>query len=206
MAGGCGCGYASGAQGFLAFGAGSGPAGAPPQGGSVTVSYTLPPGTATRGVDYSGLLATDSTVVVPVYGTVIKPFYATADNLVEGVEVVRGKLAPGAGYYVGQQDEASVNLVDRPPVVSVEETDPNSAEPVYDIDGNETKDNATLTFTRKDGDATKSLAFAYSLGGTADSSDYTIDGPLSFRAYETSITRVFAPVQDGVAEPAETSW
>lgn len=82
-------------------------------------------------------------------------------------------------------------------VVTVTATDPDASEAGPDP--------GTFTFSRT-GDTTSAISVTYSISGTAtNGSDYaTITGTINFAAGETSVALPITPIDDAIAEGAET--
>ncbi len=170
-----GCG---GGAGFLAFSlTGCGP-GAPGS-YSVTVNYSLPAESgdpfstvyAKPGEDYVGPLAAGRSVSVPYQSTVLVPYYARADNLVEGGEYVHATILAGVGY-TGAGNGGEATITDNPPVVSI---DGGAGLSESASTGNVGHD-AVYTLTRRGGDlgAVLDVNFEADVGTATAGSDYKI--------------------------------
>ena len=170
--------------------------------GALTVNYTVA-GTAVLGTDYTGIATPGTTKTVSFAAgaaTAIVTVDPTADSVVEVDETVALTLATGTGYTVGTRnavvgtitnDDSTVTLAVSPPRV----TENGSTNLLY-------------TFTRT-GFTNNALSVNYSIGGTADGSDYTgatpgIDKTISFAAGATTATLIIDPTADSVDEVDET--
>ena len=156
-------------------------------------------GTATNGIDYSGIGGAVSLVVIPANqasaDVAIEPF---PDNLVEGPETVSVELAASSAYLIGSPASATVTIADDPPLVSVTATDPDAAEAGPDP--------GSFTFTRSGGKLAASLSVGFSRSGTAThGADYAaIGASVTIPAGQAAAAVTITPIDDSLLEGAET--
>jgi uncharacterized protein YjlB len=163
---------------------------------ALDVDYTVT-GTATAGNDYVVLSGT-ATLAIGEATTVVT--ITPVDDLdVEGDETVILTLVADAAYIIGDDDEATVTIVDNDvlPTIEVAASDATATEA-----GPTT---AAYTLTRT-GDLTNTLAVDYTVTGTATSgSDYVaLSGTATFAAAASTAIVTVTPVDDALVEGNET--
>jgi hypothetical protein len=163
---------------------------------ALDVDYTVT-GTATAGDDYVVLSGT-ATLAIGEATTVVT--ITPVDDLnVEGDETVILTLVADAAYTIGDDDEATVTIVDNDvlPTVEVAASDATATE------AGPTTGAYTLTRT---GDLTNTLAVDYTVTGTATSgSDYVaLSGTATFAAASATAVVTVTPVDDVLVEGDET--
>ena len=162
-------------------------------GSPLTVNYTVG-GTATAGADYQALAGT---IVIPANSaSVVLPITPIDDALGEIGETV--VITVAQGLYDIVQAAAAATISDNESLVSITVTQSAGAE--------QGSAPATFTVTRAGGNQTAGLAVGYSLSGTAGSGDYTASpsGSVVIPANQSSATITITPIDDAVAEAAET--
>ncbi len=166
--------------------------------GDLTVYYTIG-GTATPA-DYQPTL-TGSHVIPAGEFSASAAVTPIDDGEQEVSETVELKLVQGPGYDRGLSTMGTVTIADNDPdppeiTVSAEATDPAADEAGLDP--------AEFTVTRL-GPTGSPLTVYYTLGGTADTADYTpLPGQVDIPADETSATISVMPIDDPDDEPLET--
>jgi ELWxxDGT repeat protein len=172
---------------------------------ALTVNYTVG-GTATLGTDYTGIAATPATKTVSFAAgssTAIVTVDPTADSTVEADETVALTLATGTGYTVGTTTPVTGTITNDDvalPVITL------AVSPASVLENGTA--NLVYTFSRT-GPTTSALTVNYSIGGTADASDYTGASPgtgktITFAAGSATATLTIDPTADSTVEPNET--
>jgi uncharacterized protein YjlB len=163
---------------------------------ALDVDYTVT-GTATAGNDYVVLSGT-ATLAIGQATTVVT-ITPVDDLAVEGDETVILTLVADAAYIIGDDDEATVTIVDNDvlPTIEVAASDATATE------AGPTTGAYTLTRT---GDLTNTLAVDYTVTGTATSgSDYVaLSGTATFAAAASTAIVTVTPVDDALVEGNET--
>ncbi|MDB9535626.1 choice-of-anchor L domain-containing protein [Dolichospermum planctonicum CS-1226] len=167
---------------------------------ALTVNYSI--GGTADGTDYTGATPGTGKTITFNAGETTKQITIdpTADSTVENDETVIFTLASGTGYTVGTSGSATGTINnDDVPLVTLAVT-PSS---VFE-DGTT---NLVYTFTRT-GVTTNSLTVNYSIGGTADGTDYTGattgTGTITFAAGETTKQITINPTGNTTVESNET--
>lgn len=164
--------------------------------GALTVNYTL--GGSAVAADYTpalggtvGFTAGSDTATVTIT--------PVDDSIDEATETLVVTLAGGTGYTVGSPASATVNIADNDDVVvTVLASDASAGEGT-------TANTGEFTITRT-GPTTSSLAVSFTLGGTASAGDYSasLASPVTIPAGSSMVKITITPINDAVAEPAET--
>ena len=169
----------------------------------LTVSYTVG-GTATLGTDYTGITASPVTKTVTFLAgsdTATVTVDPTADADFEADETVTLTLATGTGYTVGTTTAVIGTILnDDLPVITLGVSPSSVSE-----DG---ATNLVYTFTRS-GITTNPLTVNYTIGGSANASDYTgatpgIGKTITFAAGSGTATLIIDPTADTTIEADET--
>jgi uncharacterized protein YkwD len=173
---------------------------------ALTVNYTVG-GTATLGIDYSGIAATPVTKTVRFAAganTAIVTVDPTADAVIEPNETVALTLAAGSGYTIGTMAAVVGTILnDDLPVITL------AVAPSAGVSEDGTV-NLLYTFTRT-GFTTAALTVNYTVGGTATlGTDYSgiaaipVTKTVSFAANSATAIVTVDPTADAVIEPNET--
>ena len=163
------------------------------------VDYTVT-GSATAGDDYLVLSGTASFAVGA--STTVVTITPVDDLVVEGDETVILTLDDESDYTVGEDDQATVTIVDNDtvplPTVEVTASDASATE------AGPTTGAYTLTRT---GDLTGTLAVDYTMSGTANAgTDYVaLAGTATFAAGAATAAVTVTPIDDIVVEGNETA-
>lgn len=179
--------------------------------GTSQVQVNIAGGTATSGVDYSGL----PVIVSFAAGEGIKtiPLSILPDSLVEGKETLVVSLTNPSGANLGLTTTAALEILDAPPLPKpvtpapklVSEIQFSQATPYQATEGDGTNNAITLTRT---GDTSDTAQVEVNIsGGTATAKvDYNSQLPLTvtFAAGETSKTIPIDLIQDSLVEGKET--
>ncbi|HSJ28544.1 MAG TPA: Calx-beta domain-containing protein [Acidimicrobiia bacterium] len=163
---------------------------------ALEVDYTVT-GTATAGADYVALSGT-ATFAAGAATTVVL-VTPIDDALVEGNETVIVTIAAGAAYTVGDDDQATVTIIDNDvlPTVEVTATDDTATE-----EGTTT---GAFTLTRT-GDVSGTLTVDYTVTGTATAgADYVaLSGTATFAVGAATAVVLVTPIDDALVEGNET--
>jgi Ca2+-binding RTX toxin-like protein len=165
----------------------------------LTVNYSIA-GTANAS-DYTGATPGTGKTITFAAGasTATLTLDPTADTTVEPSETVTLNLVAGTGYTIDTTGAVTGTILDSPVITlavsPASVTEDGSANLVY-------------TFTRT-GPTTNPLTVNYSIGGTADGSDYTGATPgtgktITFAAGASTATLTLDPTADTIAELSET--
>lgn len=168
--------------------------------GDLTVRYTVS-GAATADSDYQAL---SGMVTIPSgQASVAVTLTPINDNIGEGSEQVVVTLAVQTAYKRNpSKTVARVTITDNEPSVSVTATDAAAAE----TEG-AAEDNPALFTVSRTGSTIGTITIPYTITGTADHSgaDYaTLSGTVTINDGESRATIEVAPVDDAIAESAET--
>ncbi len=169
-------------------------------GSDIIINYSLS-GTATAGVDYTGL--TGSTSIANGQISKILTLTPINDTEVEPTETAILTITSGTGYVVGSPASATINIssedvAPNPPSVSIVASDAYAAESPLDTGSfnivlNEVNTGAAITVN-------------FSIGGTASPGiDYTsFSGSVTFNTGQQSQTIIITPINDTEVENSET--
>ncbi len=166
---------------------------------SLSISCTVS-GTATNGVDYSGL---GSTFTIPAgSASAVATVTPYDDLLIEGSETATVTLVADAAYTIGTPKTATVTIADDDtvkPTVTVVATDPSASETGLDP--------GTYTFTRTGGSLNVALYVSFTVSGTATSgTDYSgLGSSVIIPAGATTATATLTPYDDLIVEGTETA-
>ncbi|MEB3316525.1 MAG: Calx-beta domain-containing protein [Cyanobacteriota bacterium] len=175
---------------------------------SLTVNYTIG-GTASLGVDYTGISSTGSTKTISFAtgaSTTTVEVDPTADTTIETDETVSLTLAPGTGYFIGTTLSITGTIRnDDLPLITLAVSPASVTE-----DGSS---NLIYTFTRSGSGAlsTTQLTVNYTVGGTAElGTDYIgiastgATKSITFATGVTTASVIVDPKGDATVEPDET--
>ena len=169
-------------------------------GSAILINYSLS-GTATAGVDYTGL--TGSTSIANGQISNVLTLTPVNDAEVETSETAILTLTSGTGYTVGVPDSATINISSEdvgpnPPSVSVVASDANAAESPLDT--------GSFNVVLSEANTGAAITVNYSIGGTATSgSDYTaLPNSVTFNTGQQSQTITVTPINDTQVENSET--
>lgn len=128
------------------------------------------------------------------------------DSVAENTEWSELSIETSSYYLIDATSNSGVVVIDdnaNKPSVTITASSATTQEPAA-TQINPPK--GEFTFTRIGGTTTLPLRVKYSIGGTADKSDYVenISGELTFLANETIKKINISPIEDGKSEPAET--
>lgn len=175
-------------------------------GGSIavplSVSY-LVGGTAQNGVDYTSL---NGTTTIPAGQKYVDVFITPVDDLsVEALETVTITLEANPSYRIdAKKTTGTVTIADNEPVVSIKATDKAATE--KDAGVSVLAARGLFTITRKGKALATPLVVTYSVTGNASPNvDYAaLTGTATIPAGLSSVTIQVNPIDDLIAEPAET--
>ena len=168
-----------------------------PTGGILTINYTLA-GTATAGLDYTNLSGTVTFAIGSSTATV--SIAVLADLIAEGSESIIVGVGRGPGYSINlTRQQATVNIADDEPVVTISAADRTGAETSGTANGGRYT-------VRRTGSTLLPLVVNYTVSGTATSgSDFTaLTGTVTIPAGATSANINLAVLQDTTVEDPET--
>lgn len=160
--------------------------------GTLAVYFTAG-GTATQGVDYPTLPPGGAFYPgdVEAYGGIIP----TLDSIVEGTETVSLTLTPGPGYVIGQNNTASVNILDAP-VVTIAATVPTASE---------LGSAGTFTVSRSGSTGAPLTVLIAASGSATSGSDYAaLPASIIIPAAAASVTIDVVPIGDALIEADES--
>jgi hypothetical protein len=160
----------------------------------LVVAYTLS-GAAANGTDYVKL---PGTVTIPANATAaVISVSAIDDQVCEGTETAVITLKPSTAYTVSASDEATVNVLDNEPAVSISAVNPNGSEAGPSP--------GRFRVTRSIVNAS-ALTVSYTLGGTAtNGTDYAkLGGTVTIPGGATYVDFNVQVIDDTKPEPTET--
>jgi hypothetical protein len=170
---------------------------------NLTVNYTV--GGTADSSDYTGIGPAGTTKTVTFAAgsaTATVTVNPTADTTIEADETLDLKLEEGTGYSIGTPDAAIGTIInDDVPSITL------AVAPASVLEDGQEK--LVYTFTRTD-DTSSELTVNYTVGGIADSSDYTGIDPagktktVTFAAGSATATVTVAPTADTTIEADET--
>jgi hypothetical protein len=165
---------------------------------ALDVKLTLT-GTATTGVDYTGI---STTMTIPAGASSLSvPVTMLQDSIAEPMETLSIDIAIDAAYIrtnTVAEWRLALNLYDDDtPIVTLAATDTTASEAGTDT--------GVFTITRS-GSTADSLLVRYGISGSAlHGTDYArIPGEVTIPAGQSQATVVIAPVPDNIGEPAQT--
>jgi len=160
--------------------------------GNITVSYQIT-GTATSGVDFTALSGTLSIAKNTTANITVVPLN---DALPEDVETVTLTLLPSASYQVDLKNTATLSIRDDD-AVNMVSVSPN----VTSL----TEGGTGRFYFSRSGSTTNALVIPYTVGGTADGSDFTaLSGTATILAAAVGVYVDVVTTNDSVAEGVET--
>lgn len=167
---------------------------------NVVFSYSITGGSATTGVDYTGISGTPTTITIPP-GTLVVPigYTITEDTIDEPDETMTISIAASSGATLGAITSNTTTIVDNDaaPVLSILPATANVAESVG-------THNIVVSMTNASSTA---IVFNLTLGGTATAgsgADYTLATTHTIPALATSYTLPLVVNDDVTSESAET--
>jgi len=171
---------------------------------SLTVNLAIL-GTALSGTDYTSVpttatfAANQATTTITITPLADDASDASENDGASGIETVIMAIATGTGY-APTGGNATVNITDAPPTVSIAATQSSAAEPGAGGSGA----NGQFTLTRS-GNSSQSLTVNLAISGTALSgTDYTsVPATATFAAGAATTTITITPLPDDASEMSE---